>query len=131
MTLPKFMKDIAAYLQTNSFGTLGTDIFMNEFSSSSPNCISLSTSPGMGDITTASMDIDIHRPELNVKVRNKSAELAESKAIDIYNFLNHKSNLNLTNTRILSIVEISPPFIISKTESEGTIFSINFSLEIQ
>jgi len=131
MTIPDYLTDIVNYLQTNSIGTSGTDIFLYGFSKSVKNCIAVMSAPGLGDKSTASGDMTLYRPELDIRVRNSSGSTAKTKATAIHALLNLKTNFTTGNTKFKRIQAISEPFQVSKSETEGTIYSVNFSLQIE
>lgn len=128
--LPDYLHDLSTYLQTNNIGTFGTDIFLYGFQKGVFNCIALVPSPGYRAITTVTGDMTIHRPELDIQIRNRSGKLAEQKARAIYNLLNMITNTTIGSTNFKRIEASNPPFEISKTEQEGTIFAVNFDLQI-
>ena len=129
MSLPAWLDDIGAYLQSSGIGTLGTDIFYNESDALTPNCITLSGGAGPGAETTLSGDMQLYKPELGVLVRNSSDATANSKALSIYNLLHLKVNFTSGTTRFKRIRAISEPFFVS-TSNNQFIYSINFEIQI-
>lgn len=125
-----WIDDIGAYLQTNSIGTLATDIFYQGFSENSPNCIALLTAPGLPEKYTLRKDQVLKRPELDIRVRNVDDTTADSKATDIYTLLNLISNKTFGNTRFKKIKALSDPFFLEQDENNRFIYAINFQLEI-
>lgn len=128
MTLPDYIKDIADFLQSNFIGTLGTDIFIGGFDTVQ-NCISVNATPGLPQ-KTASGGMILYSPELNIGIRNKSGKAAELKARAIHTLLNLQTNRVIGSTRFKRIEAIDDPFFVSKSEQEGTIYSVNFNLKI-
>jgi hypothetical protein len=124
-----WIDDISTYLQTQGIGTLGTDIFVNGFDTTT-NCIALFDQPGMGDLTTASDDETIQYPELGVRVRNSVESTAKSKIDAIHALLNGKSNVTIGSTRFIAIEAVCPPFFVSNSATDGWIFSVNYSITI-
>lgn len=128
MSLPDYIKDIADFLQSNFVGILGTDIFIGGFDTT-PNCISVNAAAGFPQ-KTASGGMILYNPELNIGIRNKSGKAAELKARTIHTLLNLQTNRVIGSTRFKRIEAIADPFFISKSEQEGTIYSVNFHLNI-
>jgi hypothetical protein len=125
-----WIEDIGTYLQTQGKGTLGTSIFYEEFSLSSPNCILLIDQPGLPSITTLGKGMTLRKPELGVRVRNQNDDTAHAKADEIYNLLHLKTNTVIGSTRFKKIKCIAEPFYLSKDPNNNHIWSINFNLEI-
>lgn len=128
MTLPDYIKDIADFLQSNSIGTLGTDVFIGGFDTP-PNCVSVNAVTGSGQQTSLGGDV-LYQPELNIGVRDRSGRAAELKARSIHTLLNLQTNRMIGSTRFQRIEAIADPLFVSKSEQEGTIYSINFHLKL-
>lgn len=128
MTLPDYIKDIADFLQSNFIGTIGTDLFIGGFDTA-PNCISVNAVAGLTQ-KTALGGMILYNPELNIGVRNRSGKAAELKARAIHTLLNLQTNRVIGSTRFKRIEAIAAPFFVSKSEQEGTIYSVNFYLNI-
>jgi hypothetical protein len=125
-----WIEDLGTYLQTQNVGTIGTDIFYGGLKAGKLNCIALLNRPGMDDIVSLGRSMTLSRPELGVLVRNKAGNLAEQKINEIHDLLNMKTNTTLGSTRFKRIKAVSRPFQLSKSETEGAEYSVNFELEI-
>ncbi len=125
-----WLENIGSYLQTQSVGTLGTNIFYQDFDSITSNCICLISQAGQNSKTTLRNTMELVRHELGVRVRNTNDTTADSKALTIYNLLNHTYNTTIGSTRFKSIKAVSPPFFVGQDKNNNYIYSINFSLEI-
>lgn len=125
-----WIDDIGTYLQTNSVGTLGTDVYYNGFSASSPNCIALFYQAGNKEEETASGDLTFRYPELGIRVRNASDASAKQKIDSIHALLHDISNTLIGSTYFVSIEAIADPFFVSQKNNQF-IYSVNFSLEIE
>jgi len=125
-----WIDDIGSYLQTQGIGTLGTDLFYENFDSSATNCIALIAQAGQSPKTTLRNTMTLKRPELGVRVRNQNDSDAHTKAESVYNLLNHTYNTTLGSTRFKSIKAIAEPFFVSQSKNNSYIYSINFILEI-
>ena len=122
-----FIDDIVTYLKTNN---ISNDIHKHGFASGVPNDIAVNPPPGILGKYSASGDMKLEKPSLQILVRNQAGGTAESKANEIYNLLNLTVNKRIGGTRFKRIEAQSPPFFVSKSKAEGTIYSINFSLQI-
>jgi hypothetical protein len=92
MSMPS---DVAEYLEDNSIGTVGTDIFI-QFTPETPhNAISVFQYSGWPPLTVAGFT----RPGLQVKVRNTNAATAITKMEAIIALLHDKGELTLEGTR--------------------------------
>ena len=84
------VKDIADYLDTNSFGTVGTDIFLSNLPSSPDSCIAVYQNEDSAVERIAGIDVPsdriagIKKPRFKVVVREASydAAMASMKAIE-------------------------------------------------
>ena len=123
-----WLTDIGTFLQTNSVGTVGTDIFFDQIEDG--NCIGLFSQGGFKTKTTLRKTMTLERPELGIRVKNFTKSTANTKAESIYNLLDLTFNTTMGSTRFKSIKALSPPFPILQSKTEGYIYSINFSIEI-
>jgi hypothetical protein len=124
-----WITDLATYLQNNSFGTVGTDIFEDNFRAGTQNSIILIAQPGLPQDATLNRDLILYKPVLGVKVRNKSGETAANKAKSIHDFLNLITNTRIGSTFFSRIVPIDREFFTSRDERDGTVYTINFNIE--
>lgn len=130
MTVETYLADLGTHLQTNSIGTLGTDIFYNGFDKVT-NCITLNPYPGSNLNNIVSGERNPHQVNLNVLVRNSNGSTAKSKADSIYALIGDLSNILIGTTRFFYIQAKGPPGLLSRANSGATIYSVNFSLLIQ
>lgn len=79
--------DIASYLVTGGYGTLGTNVFIDELHDQPDNQIVVFSSGGRSIQSTDSHTILIY---FDVHVRNTSKATARSKAIEIMDYLGSK-----------------------------------------
>lgn len=131
MTIETFLSDIGTYLQTNSIGTLGTDIYFYGLDAAPVNCIALTPFAGRESYKIVSEVINPYQPNLSVLVRNTSADAAYQKTVSIYKLLRNVANQTIGSTKFLMITATSPPGLVSVSQSEYYIFSVNFALMIQ
>lgn len=130
MTIESYLSDLGTYLQTNSVGTLGTDIHCIGFEENASNDITLNPFPSTKFASIVSGEINPYNPRLSIIVRNTNAATALSKVTTIYKLLRDISNQTIGTTKFLYIQEESPPGFVTK-KNNNYIFSVNFSLLIQ
>lgn len=123
-------EDIATLLQTNSFGTLGTDLFVNGSPDPPDNSVEVNDSGGvypvdaMGSSSSKPM---FERPGIQVKVRNNSNSTAAEKIYDIFVLL-HGYAGTIGDMEYLFIEASQSPFKLFKDENERSVYVCNFLL---
>lgn len=130
-TIPDWLEDIGAFLTSNGFGQVGTAVFYLDFKASVPNCIAITDLPGGQDDVTLDGNSILFKPQLNIRIRNTSPKTAKTTAKNLFNSLNLITNRYIGSTYFKRIVGIDKPFFVSKSNTEGAIYSINFSLELE
>lgn len=124
--------DIGEYLEDNSIGTFGTDIFTSGFEKIVSNCITLFNQGGAPPFRTATGDCTIYYHELGVQVRNVDDATAYSKSKSIIYLLDGICNVVIESTEIISIEAInSDPLYLGQDENDRFIYSSNFTLMIE
>lgn len=114
MTIESYLSDLETYLQTNSFGTVGTDIHCIGFNESASNDITLNPFPGSEYTKIVSGEINPYNPSLSILVRNTNAATALSTVTGIYKLLRNVSNQTIGATTFIYIIADSPPGFVSK-----------------
>lgn len=108
------LTDIGQYLQTNSIGALGTDLFLSQMPDSPDDAIALYEYAG----NTPSRMGDNRRPGLQVKVRG-DYETARAKIDEIYTLLSKIGNeyeddapegVTINGTTYLHFETVQEPF---------------------
>lgn len=121
--------DIAAYLATGGFGTVGTSIFVNTIPPTPDNCISVSGYAGGPPERTHDTSGN-DNPSVQVRVRNTSAGTARTNVEQVYNYLDGVSNTTIGSTFYLGISAInSGPIPMGKDENGRTEFTWNFAVK--
>lgn len=125
-----WIEDIGTYLQTNSIGTVGTDIFYNGFDTKSSNCIALLVAPGLPEKITLGRTVVLSRPELDIRVRNVDDSTAETKAKAIQTLLSQIRMQTIGSNRFKSIRPLQDYYFLEQDENDRFIYVINFQTEI-
>jgi len=119
--------DIAAYLATKGYGTVGSTIFVNFLPPTPDNCIIVSGYAGGAPMRTHDTSGN-EAPSVQIRVRNTSTATARSKIQQIYNTLDGITNTTLSSTFYLGIESInSGPIPMGKDENGRQEYSWNFS----
>ncbi len=120
--------DIATYLQTGGFGTVGNSIFLNTMPPTPDNCIAVSIYAGGAAIDRTHDTSGNDSPSIQIRVRNTSAGTARTKVEQIYNYIDGVTNTTIGSTFFLGISAInSGPVPMGKDENGRTEFAWNFS----
>src|SRR3990167_2999569 len=88
-----FISELAARLETEGHGTVGTDIFIGKLPREKESLLSLIERP----FNEADKDTGIKYDTVDFWARNKSAASGHSKLEDIFNEFDRKGNWDLTN----------------------------------
>jgi hypothetical protein len=127
-----WIEDIGAYLQTQGFGTIGTNIHYYIFDKMVSNDITLIPFSVSEYNRIISDGVNNPRPKgLEVLVRNQDAETAFNTVTSIYELLRIVANQTIGSTHFINVEADASPGFVGKSEGELFNFSVNFSLLIQ
>lgn len=103
------LDDIASYLQTGGYGTVGTNLFKGEVPAGAPDtCVCVWEYPGLGDILT-SAGVAAEQPRVQVGVRYSTGyEDARKRAESIRQYLD-LADTTINSCRYLWIHPLRPP----------------------
>lgn len=121
--------DIASYLEDNSIGTVGTDIFIDALPDTQDDMIAVYNTGGFD----ADIDIPVSNPTCEILVRSMSAATAQSTAESIKGLLHQKMNSTLvTGGYYFYYVFIMGDInLIGRDEKQRVEYSINFRTKIR
>lgn len=113
-------RQIAAYLEANTIGTLGTDLFISTMPETPKTATAIVMTGGpllAGDPT--------RRPSFQILHRNTHAESALPKSVEIHNLFDDRWNV-LSNFpgRIVAVSEVGAQF---KDAAGLSVFPLNFA----
>jgi hypothetical protein len=121
--------DIANYLATGGFGTVGTTIFLNTMPATPDACIAVSVYAG-GPVERTHDSSGNDNPSVQIRVRNASAGTARTKVEQIYNYLDGVSNTTIGSTFYLGIFAINSGAIpMGKDENGRQEYTWNFAVK--
>lgn len=116
------LDDIAAYLEDQSVGTVGTDIFMGTMPDTPDSCIALYEYAGEPPEQIG----NIERPGLQVRVRDPSYSAGRAKIESVVNALAGLYEQVLSGHRYLYIRAQQSPEAMGRDQSGREEFVVNF-----
>lgn len=116
--------DIADFLEDNSIGTVGTDIFVGQQPDSPANCVTILDTGGL----RPDIDLPTKKPTFQVLVRNSNYANGAAKLSAIRDILHRKYNATLVGggNYFYSINAISEGGHIGQDDIGNDEFSMNF-----
>ncbi|SMB97778.1 hypothetical protein SAMN00808754_1941 [Thermanaeromonas toyohensis ToBE] len=116
------LNDIAAYLQANGVGTVGTDIFLGQLPATPDNVAALFEYAG----EPPDLHSNVEYPGLQVLVRNKNYAAGRQKIEQIRNVLHGLTETIVNGRRYLLIRARQSPEALPRDENGRAIFVCNF-----
>lgn len=127
------LQELGTYLQTQSIGTLNTDMFLTKLPVSPNNCV--------GILDTGGQSSDSHFPSKNLTfqiiVRNTSYDTAMNKAIAIRELLHTNDDTLAYNTiltagvtKVMRGEAIQEPYNLGQDKNGRYEISTNYSLKV-
>lgn len=119
------LDEIAAYLATQSVGTVGTNIFIGIIPDSPDNCVALFEYGGSAPDLVGTY---VERPNLQVRVRNTSYSTGRAKCASVITALHTLGETTLSGTRYLWVAAKQSPISLGVDAKERYEWSINFQV---
>lgn len=123
------LDDLGVYLQAQSIGTVGTDLFKGILPESPDDCISIDQSGGV----EPDRELPLEKPTIQVLVRNDDYATGLTKAKAIYDLLHRAGHdngaepvLKVGGVDVMDIFAMQEPFHLGKDENERDLFTLNF-----
>lgn len=131
MIIPSKM--IAKDLETQGFGTLATDLFINRVPSEPNNVVVVLDGPHMNPDNN---NYVYYEPTVEVLLRGTAYETLYKKAMNILEYLNKKTNYTYTDDEaiewhIVCLLHLNGPFPLGVDDDERSLISVNFRLQIE
>lgn len=117
--------DIAKYLSDQAgspYGTLGSTIGVNAFMDKGDNEVAIYEFPGLPDTKAHGGVVSFEHPNIQIQVRNVSANTASTRSYQIYMFLRGKMDQTLNGHTYQYIESLSSPRLLTRDEKNRTIF---------
>ncbi|MDQ7794148.1 MAG: minor capsid protein [bacterium] len=122
------LDDIAAYLQAQGIGTVGTDIHKGFLPDQPDNVVALFEYAGSAMGLTMCDSPTIERPGLQVRVRNRTYPAARAKIEAVVDVLHGCAELVLGGTRYLLIRANQSPASMGLDASNRSELVVNFTV---
>lgn len=120
------LTDIAARIEADGNGIVGTTVFVGRMPDSPDNCTAVYEYTGQQPLFVHNEAAPhIERPRFQVKVRNTSYANGRALIESIYTDLSLR-NVTLTSARYLWIVPLQQPFYLRHDDNERVEFVVNF-----
>ncbi len=113
----QFIDDLATYLQTQGFGTKGTDIFKGNMPDNADNIVAITDFGGLPNVLN-DKGADVEVILVQVRARNKRQELARDKLKAIQDDLHQLVNTDLGTFTIVAARALDRPAILTKDGKE-------------
>lgn len=125
------LDEVAAYLQAQGLGTVGTDLFKSRLMdiNTPAFCTALFETAGIGGQRVHDVaGINLARPGLDVLVRaaTDGYAVAEARAVAIHAALAAVANQDLSGTRYLALDPLSPPQNVGMDAHNRVLIEIRF-----
>lgn len=120
------IKDIGALLESHGFGTVGTDIFLDQLLDAPDNQIGIFSTPSRPQM----LKIKELYYNFQIRIRNKSYESGYTKAIEIYNILDDgeiRSHHTVAGRNII-IRALQPPYMMMRDDMQRVHFVFNIQV---
>lgn len=121
--------DIAAHLEANDFGIIGTDLFINTMPDAPDAQVSVIEYGGSPSAMSMGGSVTVELPRVQISARNLDPSVAYEKAHDIYAALDGAMDKTLNGTLYFLLRALQPPFFLRRDERDRPVYG--FNLEIQ
>lgn len=115
-------KEIAEYLEDQSIGTVGTDIFVGRFYEATDDQVKVVDTAGLSPEPV----VEYHYPGFQIEVRNLVYATGETKANAIFDLLHQLFHTTIESQVYERIDATASPTYIGMDEGERHHFVINF-----
>src|SRR5574337_2076253 len=123
------LDELGLYLQTNSIGTLGTDLFTGTLPDTPDNAVALYEYGGVTPVSTLGPgQAKFERPRVQVLVRATTYSAARSKIESIYKLLHGLANTSLSSVRYLLVEAVQSPAFMEKDTNNRVKLICNFQI---
>lgn len=120
------LEDIGTYLEAESIGTQGTDLFIGMMPDEPDNCVAIYQYSGLAPVKAMTIvpgEYVMEQPRVNVMVRNSSFQNAQAKAQAVFDALGGYSAGN-----ILFIDALQSPYQLGPDQNNRQLIGCNFEV---
>jgi Bacteriophage minor capsid protein len=128
------LEALGDYLQTNSIGTLGTNIFLGKMPASPDYCITLYEYEGMApDETFGSAAYNIDKPRIQVVVRGARDDYptARNGAKTIKDLLSALTDVTISSTKVLRVASLGAFIPLGLDDKDRPRIAANFQAYVE
>jgi hypothetical protein len=128
------LEALGDYLQTNSIGTLGTNIFLGKMPATPDYCICLYEYEGMGpEETFGSAGYDIDKPRIQIVVRGTRDDYptARNGAKTIRDLLAALTDVTISSTKVLRVASLGSTIPLGLDDKDRPRISANFQAYVE
>lgn len=119
--------EIAEFLEDNSIGTVGANIFYSRLPDQPDNCIAVYDTGGIAP----NRYVPIAQPTFQIIIRNKAYATGKAIAESIVALLDRRMNEEIGGTYFYSIFLMGEPAHIGADKKDRDEFSMNFVCKIR
>ena len=123
------LDDIATYLEAQGLGTAEVSLFKIKMPDEPDSCIAVSQYGGITSIL-AHDGAEIKQPGIQVRVRDKTAQLSLAKIEQAIACLHPKANEQIGGTFFIYLRVNQPPIPLGVDQHNRFEWSVNFSVKI-
>lgn len=116
------LDELAAYLETQALGTVGTDLFKGLLPDTPDACVALFETPGGPPGLTDSIDLR----SFQVRTRAAGYSDARQKCEDIFALLHGLHEQTLSGARYVLVAAKQAPFSLGRDDRQRHEFAANF-----
>jgi hypothetical protein len=123
------LDEIGAYLQAQSIGTLGTDLFRGELPDHVDSAVGVFETPGASPTYVQDdAGVKLESPHFMVLARGarEDYEAPRQKAEDALTALAAVRNQSLSGTRYLRVKPLQTPFPLERDDNDRVVIAVNF-----
>lgn len=135
LAIKELLKDLASYLQSQSFGVKGTNpsgiSIYTGIEEGTTNSITIAPYGGSNSYAIKSGEKNASNPNIQIICRNLNQETAISQSSDIHELLREKYDWEIGSTHFISLRAKAPPIPLGKNEAGFYEYSVNFFTSIQ
>lgn len=128
------LEALGDYLQTNSVGTLGTNIFLGKMPATPDYCITLYEYEGMAPSETFGnhpYDIDIPRIQIVVRGARDDYPTARDGAKTVRDLLSNLTDITISSTKILRVASLGAFIPLGLDDKDRPRIAANFQAYVE
>lgn len=128
------LEALGDYLQTNSVGTLGTNIFLGKMPASPDYCITLYEYEGMAPVESfggSPYDVDMPRIQVVVRGARDDYPAARDGAKTIRDLLSDLTDITISSTKVLRVASLGSTIPLGLDDKDRPRIAANFQAYVE